>query len=260
MNLLTTIFGGMILTAVLYGLGRLGRLSNFWAAVMSALVPSLAYLAYASLTWPGLDTITMHIVAYPTVSVLLSQLYSAKADHSRTLHWAPKLMVGFFVFLSLVYGALAYIAGNGLPPAIAQWWLPNIEGKVVHTGFAGVVEHHQEAAKVIGHQQKIGLKLARLGWSVEVDGLENPRAGVAFPLTLVVTDTDGRGVEGVDAVLNLARIGQVDGQDVLLSRTAAGSFAGQGPALEPGNWMARVRLRQAGESLELEHEITVQSP
>jgi len=257
MNLLVSIFGGMLLTAVLYGVGRLGRLSNFWAAVMAALLPTLAYLGYAAWRWPGLDVVTLHVVAYPTVSVLLSQLYGSKADHAKTMHWAPKLMIAFFVVLSLVYGGLVYIAGNGLPPAMARLLLPNTDGKHIHTGFAGVVEHHQEAAKVIGQHQKMEARLARRGWELQVSGLAAVTAGAAIPVVVSLTDRDGNGVGGVEVSLELVRPGHKQASPMTLAPVNPGQYQAQLSPVEAGSWVALLSLRKGDETIVLEKSLTV---
>lgn len=258
MSLLISIFGGMLLTAAIYGLGRQGHLSNFWAAVMAAGLTSGAYLIYAVARWPGLDVVTLHVVAYPTVAVLLSQLYGAKAEHSKTLHWAPKLMIAFFLSLSLIFGALVYVAGSGLPPSLARVFLPNIEaGKNIHTGFAGVVEHHQEAAKVIGQHQKMEARLARLGWQLEATGLDSATAGESVPVVLNLRDRDGAGVEGVAASLELLRPGQKTGETLPLTPARPGEYLGRLSPREAGSWVARLYLKQQGENIVLEHTLEV---
>ena len=152
MNLLITIFGGMLLTVVLYGGGRALRLSNFWAAVLACALPSFAYVAYAAAVWPGLDVVTIHVVAYPTVAVLLYQLYGNKAGHELNVHWAPKLMIIFFVLITVIFGGFVYIAGQGLPPALARLILPGAKDKNIHTGFAGVVA---SAARQLAPEAKL---------------------------------------------------------------------------------------------------------
>lgn len=258
MNLLVSIFGGMILTAVLYGVGRAGRLSNFWAAVIAAALPSVLYTLYAVKNWAGLDVFTMHIVAYPTVSVLLGQLYGAKADHSKSLHWAPKVMILFFTALSFVLGSLVYISSNGLPPRIAAMVLPNIEGKVVHTGFAGVVEHDMGAAKEIGHRLKMVHRLETLGWSLQVDGIGSLKADHTHPITLKISDKNGNGVDGVVAEIVLARPGAVTGQIRLpMSGSGSGNYQSLAPALEQGTWVVTVVMRHAGKDISLDHTVDV---
>lgn len=258
MNLFLTIFGGMFLSVVLYGLGRLGRLSNFWAAVMAAGVPSFAYMAYAMARWPGLDVVTVHLVAFPTVAVLLGQLYGAKADHARSLHWAPKLMIGFFLAISVVFGAFVYIAGNGLPPALTAILLPNAQGKVIHTGFAGVVEHHEGAAKGIGQYLKMEERLTRLGWRVEVSGLSSAPSERAAPISVHLRDRGGWPVNGVPVSVDLLRPGQKPEAVLDLAPVGSGEYQAQLPPLTSGTWVARLNLGEAGaDKVVLEHTLQV---
>lgn len=255
MNLLITLFGGMILTAAIYGLGRLARLSNFWAAVTGCALPSFAYLAYASAFWPGLDRVTMHVVAYPTVAVLLYQLYGARARHAESMHWAPKLMVGFFLALSVVYGSFIYIASQGLPPWLAEWLLPETQGRV-HTGFAGVVEHRQEAAKGIAYRLKNEDMLARQGWRLEISGLREVSAGQPIPVGVLLRDRLGDGVAGVKIDLALARPGQPTAVVTPLPGGAAGYHATLAP-VERGTWIAYLTLEGPDKPIKLEYTLEV---
>lgn len=256
MTLLIGIFGGMLLTALIYGLARLFGLTNFWAAVAAAGLPTFAYLAYSVGAWPGLDVVTLHVVAYPTVAILLSQLYGAKADHGRTLHWAPKLMVSFFLLISVVFGGFVYISVQGLPPTLARWLLPDTGGKNIYTGFAGVVAHEQDAAKAIGQHLAMDHRLAQLGWQVEVTGLANLRSGQPAPVAVSVSGQDGHAVDGIEVLLRLGRPGQREGIELSLSG-GAGRYHGTVPGLEAGTWVARISLAKAAETVVLERGLEV---
>jgi nitrogen fixation protein FixH len=256
MTLLIGIFGGMLLAALVYGLGRLAGLSNFWAAVAAATLPTFIYLAYAAATRPGLDVITLHVIAFPTVAILLSQLYGAKADHGRTLHWAPKLMVLFFLAISVIFGGFVYIAVQGLPPGLARLLLPDTGGKNVHTGFAGVVEHAQGAAKAIGQHLAMDHRLAQLGWQVEVSGLAGLRAGQPGTLSVRVSGADGQAVDGMRVTVRLNRPGQQQGIELVADGGTGGHHAGI-PPLEAGTWVARIRLVRGTDEVVLEHGLEV---
>lgn len=256
MSLLITIFGGMLLTAMLYGGARLARLSNYWAAVFGAAIPSFAYLVYAIGQPVGLDVVTMHIIAYPTVAVLLGMLNSPKARRDSRMHWAPKLLIGFFLALMVIMASFVYIAGQGVPPAVAQYLLPNIKGKNVHTGFAGVVEHQQDAAKGIGHHLKMEDKLARLGWQVEVNGLAGLHAGSQAPISVHVVDAAGRMVDAVAVSLTWNRPGQPGLSSLALSAGADG-YHGNLPGLAAGAWVAKLQLAKGPDNIVLEHTLEV---
>ncbi len=258
MNLFVTIFGGMLATALLYGLGRFLRLSNFWATVPAAAIPAFAYLTYAIKARPELDEVTMNVVAYVTVASLLYQLYGAKADHASSMHWAPKLMVGFFVAITLFFGGFVYVATQGLPPALAKVFLPDTHGHIVHTGFAGIVDHWDEAASGIPHQLVNRNKLMKLGWRLEVVGLNDMRPGRSSPVAITVRDKANTGVDGMDITLRMGRPGQVPGSTVVLSGSGAGGYHGTLPSLQAGNWVAYIDLRKAGKEIALEHSLEVQ--
>lgn len=257
MSMLITMFGGMLLTAILYLAGRLGGLSNFWSAVIGTAVPTLAYLGYVVGHPVGLDTVTMHVIAYPTVAVLLGMMNSEKAKRQNRVHWVPKMLIGFFVALMALMASFVYIAGQGLPPALAQLLLPNAKGKNVHTGFAGVVEHQEDAAKGIGHHLVMADKLARLGWHVEVTGLAQVQTGRPIPVTVRILDAAGHPVDGVAVSLTVNRPGQHDVLSQARLDGDAEAYRGTLPELDAGAWVANLRLARDQDVIVLEHSLEV---
>lgn len=252
MSLLITIFGGMLLTVLLYAAGRSLRLSNFWSAVAAAGVPTFVYMAYAAMTGPGLDTITMHVIAYPTVAVMLFLLYGEKAGYGGRGHWAPKLLVAFFVTITILYGGFVYVAKQGLPPGLAALVLPNASKNKVHTGFAGVVAHGEDAAKSIAQHRNMEEKLARLGWHVEVVGLDALRPEHANEVQVLVRNQQGALVQGAQVNLALGRPGQK--ADEVIALVASGDSGYHGMTALPGEgaWLAVISLESQGERVELQ--------
>ncbi len=242
MSLLLSLFGGMAFTVLLYALARRVRLSNFWAAVLAAAVPSVLYLGWAAVTLPSVDRITMHLVAYPTVAVLLYQLYRSEG---RT-HWIPVALVTFFVLLSVLMGGFVYIASEGIPPALAARLLPNAQERAVHTGFSGVVAHQDEAAKSIAHRRNMESQLQQRGWRVDLFGFEPLQHGKSSRLALQVTDVTDTGVDGIAATLAFSRPGQPILNTISLTPTGAGAYRGEAAALESGIWVATLNLAVPG--------------
>lgn len=253
MSLLITIFGGMLLTVLLYALGRSVRWSNFWSAVAAAGVPSFAYLAYAVAVWPGLDVVTMHVVAYPTVAVMLFLLYGSKAVRTGGMHWAPMLLVAFFVAITILFAGFVYVAKQGLPPAWAAWLLPNAVGGKIHTGFAGVVAHGEDAAKSIAHHRNMEAKLARLGWQVEIVGLDALRSGHANEVRVVVRDRQDVSVPGVRVQLAMGRPGQKAEHVIPLEAFGEMGYRALTGLPGEGAWLAAISLEGQGERVTLEH-------
>jgi nitrogen fixation protein FixH len=252
MNMFVSIFGGMLLTAILFAAVRAVRRSNFWAAVTAAAVPSFAYMGYSLVDWPGLDVLTMHIVAFPTVALLLFQIGGTRDAPYQPIHWVPKLLIAFFMVVTVVLGSLVYIAGHGVPPAVAHWLLPDAGGKTLHTGFAGVVAHGEEASKSIAHYRNMDKKLSRLGWHVEVDGLDVLRPGQPGDVRVLVSDKDARPVSDVSVNLDLGRPGQMAEQQVMLQRAGDGSYQARVTLASAGEWLAVLVLERDGETMQFE--------
>lgn len=255
MNLLYTLFGGMLLTAALYGGLRYLHVGNFWAAVAASGGVSLAYIVYAIIDWGGLDMLAMHLVAYPTVAVVLAQLYDTRK--AQALHWAPRLIVALFLVVSVLFGGLAYISSHGLPQAVAQWFLPGAQGKNLHTGFAGVVAHSEEAAKGIGQHLKVEHALAQLGWQIDVQGLNGLESGQARTVVVQLQDRAGLGIEQARVSLALGRPGQPAGQAETLASTGGGRYQAHLPPHQAGAWVAYLRIEAGGQGIELEHTVEV---
>lgn len=255
MNLLISIFGGMLLTALLYWAGRSVKLSNFWSAVAAAGIPVFAYLIYAVSRWPGLDVVTLHLVTYPTISVLLFQMNEKKPGRDDGVHWVPKLLIAFFLVITTVLGGFVYIAGHGLPPAMAQWLLPNAQGKTLHTGFAGVLEHGEEAAKSIAHQRNIDARLAKLGWNVEVTGLNDLVPVHPGEVRVQLRQSDGQGVAGQQLRLALIRPGDPAGAGVVMKEVEPGDYRVSLALPAGGAWLAQLSLNADGKRITLEHTV-----
>lgn len=259
MNLFVSIFGGILLTAIIFGVVRSFKQSNFWAAVAAASLPSFAYMAYSASNWPGLDVLTIHVVAFPTVALLLFQIGGAKDAPYRPIHWAPKLLIGFFVIITVILGGFVYIAGNGVSPAIARWLLPNVQGKTLHTGFAGVVPHGEDASKSIAYYRNMDKKLQNLGWHVEVFGLDLLSTGypgeVRVQINVQANDGQTHPVEGVTVNLGMARPGQKVEQSVNLQQANDGSYRGQVTLTASGEWLAVFTLEHAGERIVFERTL-----
>ena len=253
MSLLITIFGGILLTVLLYASCRGLRLSNFWSAVVAAGVPGFAYVAYAGVFWPGLDVVTMHVVAYPTVAVVLFLIYGERGASTGGMHWAPMLLVGFFVAITILFSGFVYVAKQGLPPAWAAWLLPNAAGGKIHTGFAGVVAHGEDAAKSIAHHRNMEAKLARLGWRVEIVGLDTLRPDHANEVQVKVRNRQGAIVPGVLVQLSLGRPGQKAEQTISLDEAGETGYRGLTGLPGEGAWVATISLGRQGEHVALEH-------
>lgn len=243
MNTITTLFGGLASVLFLYlAGGRVRGLPLLLRAVLAGLIPLLAYFALIVGRWPGLDVVAIHISVFLAAALVLFATSQWRRRGGGRMHWAPRLLIVFFAGLVGINAALLYIATSGLPESIGRWWLGG-DGGPVYSGFSGVVTHGQGAAKAVSSELSEAHREARLGWQVEVEGLDTP--GRTLPVTIRVRDRTGLPVEDAQAVLMLLRPGAAAPvRRSALARTEPGVFQGALLLPDAGRWLVEVELRQ----------------
>ena len=254
--MLTTLFGGTVLIVVLYYGLRLLKLPNYWCGVVSAAVPMAAYSLFAARDWPGLDVVTMHVTVFVATAVVLSLINGRRRVQGEKLHWAPKLFIGFFAVLFVLLAGFAYIATSGLPDSIAKRVMPGGDRGGVHTAFAGVVPHGEDAAKGINEHLKQRQKQNSLGWQITVAGLDRLALNQASEVTLRLQDRVGAPLTDASAQLILSRPAQRgDDAIVTFSPGAPGFYRGSLQLTETGQWHALLRVQYGNDAIEIEQPI-----
>jgi len=245
MNTMTTLFGGLAAVLVLYAVGGWVRnLPPMLRAVLAGVVPLIAYFALIVGQWPGLDVVAMHISVFLAAALVLYAFNQFRQRGAGRMHWAPKLLTGFFIGLVFLNAALLQISTKGLPEPLASWWLGS-EGGPVYSGFSGVVSHSQNAAKAVSSELNETYRESRLGWQVEFSGLEG--MGLSRMIQVRVKDRTGLPVDRVEAVLFLQRPGATTPTLSLpLIATEAGVYTGSLSLPSAGRWLLELRLRQNG--------------
>lgn len=255
-----TLFGGAMLIIALFYLLRAFGVSNYWRGVISGLVPAVGYMAYATVQWPGGDVMSMHVAVYLATATVLTLIGGRKAAEAKSLHWAPRLIILFFLGLFVVDGILLLVSGQGVPPAVAKWLLPPAKKntQVAHTAFSGVVPHGEDAAKTINQFMASTDKQNRLGWEVRVGGLERLVQGDQANIALVAREADGRPLRGGTAVLAMLRPGVAQPEQMIsLTETDPGIYRGQLALTLPGLWVAVVRMQRANDRFETQQHVEV---
>lgn len=249
MTTLLTLFGGILLVGLLYAAAA--QVKSLPPAVRAALasgLPLLAYLIYVLGRWPGLDVVAIHVSVFVAAGFVL---YVVSQIHRRggRMHWAPRVLIGFFLTLAIINAGLLYVSTRGLPPAIAGLLLPGGGQHEIHSGFAGVVEHGEEAAKAVSSELRQAHALARLGWQIDIDGLggeSSPKARVVVR----IRDRTGLPLEGLDVDYRLARPGAASpAASGVLGAVAPGEYAGIVELPAAGRWLVDVRVARQGQAL-----------
>jgi len=241
MTTLTTLLGGLAAVFVLYMMGGAIRsLPPILRALLAGLLPLLAYFVLIIGRWPGLDVVAMHISVFLAAGLVLYALTQFRRRSAGRMHWAPKLLTAFFLGLVVINGSLLYIANKGLPEPLARWWLGS-DGGAVYSGFSGVVEHGQGAAKAVSSELSQAHRESELGWQVEMSGLDSNEATRAIQVR--VKDRTGLPVDRIEGELRLLRPGAAQPALILpLSALDAGTYGGVLRLPASGRWLVELRL------------------
>lgn len=244
MSTLSTLFGGLVLVALLYAVGGAIRgLPPILRAILAGVLPLLGYFLLIIGRWPGLDVVAIHVSVFLAAALVFFALTQFRQRSAGRMHWAPKLLIVFFTGLVVLNATLLYISTKGLPGPVARWWF----GTDVHSGFSGVVAHGQDAAKSVSAELSQTHRESQLGWKVELGGLDAD--GLTLPIQVRVRDRTGLPVEGVRAEVRVVRPGAAaHALTADLQAVEPGVYVGAVTLPAAGRWLAEVRLLQDGET------------
>jgi len=255
-----TLFGGIALVLVLhFGLGRMG-VANYWRGVISGAVPTFALLGYSLFHGMELDVLSIHVALYLSTATVLTMVIGVRKGSKSAIHWSIKSMIVFFLVLFVVDGLFVNISLNGVPPRVAAWFLPNASKKPVYTGFTGVTRHDEDAASAENSELKAEDEMRKLGWKIEIDGVNhlsvNPSSANA--LRLVLLDPQGLPVNGAKISVQLMR---ADSQEAIpavsLVPGADGEYLGHLIIHSGGNWLMRTTIRVEQNSIQIDRDVQV---
>jgi nitrogen fixation protein FixH len=245
MNIFYTLFGGLLLVIVLFGvLGLIKTLPNVMRALLASVAPLFAYVLHIFDSWPGLDVVAIHISLFLGAGLMLYMFSQSRRRARGQLHWGPKLLIGFFVMLAVLNACFLAISTNGLPRIVARWWLPH--GDTVNSGFSGVVAHDQQAASAVSAELSRRYSAKQLGWRIEVNGLDYP-AQTQQNIKLKVYDRTGLPLSGLHGELRLSRPGAPEPvARIAFVPTDEGEYHAELDLPEPGRWLVELVLQQDG--------------
>ena len=240
LSMTETLFGGLVLAFLLFiSLKKMG-LSSFWAAIFSGVVPFLAYLWIVRNHWPAGDVLTIHFAIYLANAGLL-MVFGDLKDKKQRLHWAPKLLVGFFIFLAILNAVLLSVASHGIPAWLSNGLLPKSASGKLHTGFPGTIPHEKNksyAAKLASVEEQ-----AKLGWKMQLNGLDAVTTGEPAAVVLQLTDNKQTPVIGAKVELSLMRL--ADSQDdmvIALNEVGQGEYKADLLMAKEGLWMVNLSI------------------
>lgn len=240
LSMTETLFGGLVLAFLLFiSLKKMG-LSSFWSAIFSGVVPFFAYIWLVKDHWPAGDVLTIHFAIYLANAGLL-MVFGDLKDKKQRLHWAPKLLVGFFIFLAILNAVLLSVASHGIPAWLSNGLLPKSASGKLHTGFPGTIPHEKNksyAAKLASVEEQ-----AKLGWQMKLSGLESVTTNKSTPVMLQLIDSKQLPVTGAKVALSLMRLADSkDDMQVAFNEAEPGKYKADLLMTKEGLWMVNLSI------------------
>ena len=251
-----TLFGGVLIAAALFFVSRRFGLSNFWAGILSGVVPFLLYLAYSQQHWAGGDVLTINFAVY-LASAGLFVVFGGMQKKNQTMHWAPRLIISFFVGLVVLNAIFLNIAMRGMPDFISDMLLPNQHQETIHTAFPGVVPHdlnklYEPHLKQIEAQRD-------LNWQVQIEGLERLRSGQAQAVIVHLVDKQGVAISQAKVHMTMWRMANSrDDQQFVFQEVSAGNYQATINLPDEGRWLSELHIEQGENSFLKQQPIEVQ--
>ena len=137
----------------------------------------------------------------------------------------------------------------------ARMIMPGAKGHAVHTGFSGVVEHGEDAAKGVSQHMKMDATLESLGWTVDVVGVDTLSAEREQKVEVNLKHRDGTPVRTAKVGIALARPGQPEPESAPLREADPGRYQAPLRLRAGGMWTAFIDIDQGDKHIRLEHKV-----
>jgi len=194
-ELISSIGIGVAAELLLYVvLTKVFKLQGKAAAMAVAMLAALIYVPWGIIQWPGADIFAIHLAIFLTLAYGLGLVGSRVG---KGWHWAPALIVAFFVGVIIINIVFVTVAERGITGLFAELLPKPRSAEVADSQFPGTVSHDFQEKEALYNQylQQVQEQHER-GWQVRYGWIGKPRVGESTELVLLVQDRQGRPVSG----------------------------------------------------------------
>jgi nitrogen fixation protein FixH len=242
---------GLVLELAAFSvLRRVFRLDPKAAALGVALGVLLVYVPWGVLTWPGGDVFAIHLAVFLTAAYVLGMV-SGVAGNRR--HWAPLLIVGFFIVVIASNVVFLGVAERGITGVFAELLPAPRDGTVANSRFPGTVSHdfQEKEALYNAYLAQVREQQAR-GWQVQKGWAQPPQVGEPAVFLVEVRDRDGRPISNAEVSGEFLRVSNSAFDFPFhMEATGGGRYRYETRMPLPGIWQLVLHVRR-GEAL---HEV-----
>ena len=240
----------VILYLLLY---RFSPLNTKMSAFVVVLLSMVIYFPYALHFWPGLDVLVLNVTAFAMTSYILGIMFTYRVASQQAggsgkwFHWAPALIVGFFVTLLIVDGIFVSVSMKGIPDELEKVMMHEKNGQGMNTVFPGVVSDNNYK-KESRYNQYLRNEEAfmKAGWKIRKGWLnKTPKAGEEGTFQIIMNDRDGKQITGARLFGRFMRPSD-SRKDVLfnMQEVTPGVFQAKVRLPSPGAWMLSLQIEK----------------
>ncbi|VAW96330.1 hypothetical protein MNBD_GAMMA23-1742 [hydrothermal vent metagenome] len=255
-NLLLTLAVGVIFIVIVHSTLR------FFSRIKSVVTLLITFLALCSIyiplliaDWPGVDIFAIQFAIYGVTLYLLTILHSQALQQKQNekegvkvikkWHWAPLLIVGFFVVVVSVNSVFITVAQQGSDSLSSMFLIPEPKsGGDVSSYFPGIIEHnfHEKEDQYNQYQQRLDEQRQR-GWEIKYGWIVIPVANKTAIFQLSLRDAKQQAITGAKVRGSFQR-GNTSKQDqpVELKEFEAGVYRVDISLKYPGRWELKLKV------------------
>lgn len=256
-TMLLGIGGGVLAELLVFlVLNRVFRLNGKAAATAIALLALLIYVPWAVLTWPGADIFAIHLAIFLTMAYALGMVGSSVG---RRWHWAPALIVAFFVMVVATNVVFLGVAEQGITGLFARLLPTPRTSEVVDSRFPGTVSHDYQEKEALYNEYLLQVERQKArGWQVRKGWLNQPVVAQPSVFIVAIEDRAGQPVSGADVAGRFLRTSNSKADFAFdMDETAPGEY--RVPLTMPlqGLWELVLRIRRGDDLHEVRADTSV---
>lgn len=266
-ELFYSLVGGIIVIALVFLLlKRVSRLSGKSTALVMALIVTGLYVPYSILFWKGGDVFAIHIAMYLVTVYVLGIIVSARDSNKdgkgKAFHWAPALIILFFMVVIGVDSVFITLAQKGVSPQLAEWILPKSEtSEQVSSYFQGTVKHnyHQKKGQYDAYISQMEAQKKR-GWIIKKGWVEDPVVNQPAIFKVSVFDKNNKPIEQARVEGIFMRPGNTKKDLPFRMKEAGnGNYQVSTTLSEPGQWRLILNIYKDNFVHEVKAKTTIKS-
>lgn len=250
-NLLLSLSVGVISIVIIHtALRKSFKISSFITALITLAIAASLYIPLLVIDWPGVDVFAIQIAIYCITVYLLSVLHhqalNQKAGSKKRLHWAPFLIVGFFIIVVSVDSIFITIAQKGSDSFLGDLIVPTPRsGGKATSVFPGIIEHDfQEKEDQYNQYQKRLTEQRNRGWNVKFGWIEEPivKKQATFKLSLLNAKKEAITSAAVTGVFQRGNSSKLD-KKVILKEIGEGLYSTDVTLDYHGRWELILKVK-----------------